>query len=647
MKKINPFKLLLDLFLLLFSFAVVYLVKYGSLRVQEKYLVFLPILVFCWLVTGLFSSKFHDSERARIEPLTYSLLYLAGLVSLLIYGFHVLTLSRFVVFAGIVVYLLLEVIFVSGLILPVFVKRDPEKRRFSALLLVGEAAVLAAAFSLLHYIKTNTLVVSNEDYQYILFLIFFLWFFSALFSHGFSIDLSVNYFKMIVPFLKSHFIILSLFSLLVFGFRLGSVSRLLFFGTVLIYAGIELVMLSSLFLARFAQKSDIPEVDVFEAPLLHEDLVVQGVVDREKRDGQYRFPGKQEYSDIFATKLSSLYLKNSPAVFAFINGAVDLSTVDIVKSEVMESGNPYNVEILPDDSLEFLMNRHKLNGFRYLNQYLIQVNRKLRDGGIFAGPFEPMERRYVYFRNRYPAFFARLFYMFDFIWNRAFPKLPLLKKIYFLLTKGRGRVLSMAQGLGRLYYCGFEVIALEEEKNFVWFVVKKVKEPLGTIPSYALFFKQKRVGKGGKPIYIFKVRSMHPFSEFIHQYVFDRNQLDDKGKIKDDFRITVWGRLLRKLWIDELPMIINWIKGDLKLVGVRPLSETFFNTYPQDLQEQRVKTKPGLVPPYYADMPQSIEEVWESERRYLERYAKKPLRTDWVYFWKAIYNILFKRARSS
>ena len=139
---------------------------------------------------------------------------------------------------------------------------------------------------------------------------------------------------------------------------------------------------------------------------------------------------------------------------------------------------------------------------------------------------------------------------------------------------------------------------------------------------------------------------MHPYSEFIHQYVYDRNKLDEKGKIKDDFRITSWGRIFRKIWIDELPMIINWIKRDLKLVGIRPLSETFFNTYPEDLKKMRVKYKPGLLPPYYADMPQNMEEVFESERKYLESYGKKPIRTDIVYFFKALKNILFKGAKS-
>jgi len=94
-------------------------------------------------------------------------------------------------------------------------------------------------------------------------------------------------------------------------------------------------------------------------------------------------------------------------------------------------------------------------------------------------------------------------------------------------------------------------------------------------------------------------------------------------------------------------MLINWLKRNVKIVGVRPISESFFNTYPKDLQKERIKFKPGLIPPYYADMPENIKEVWESEREYLKRYQKQPWRTDFVYFFKALNNIFFHHAKSA
>ncbi|NBV31568.1 MAG: hypothetical protein EBR93_03400, partial [Bacteroidetes bacterium] len=101
-----------------------------------------------------------------------------------------------------------------------------------------------------------------------------------------------------------------------------------------------------------------------------------------------------------------------------------------------------------------------------------------------------------------------------------------------------------------------------------------------------------------------------------------------------------------KLWIDELPMIYNWLKGEMKLVGVRPLSKQYYNLYPQDIKELRARVKPGLVPPFYADMPGTLEEIVESERMYIQSYLEAPFRTDIRYFFLAFNNIIFKKARS-
>jgi hypothetical protein len=64
------------------------------------------------------------------------------------------------------------------------------------------------------------------------------------------------------------------------------------------------------------------------------------------------------------------------------------------------------------------------------------------------------------------------------------------------------------------------------------------------------------------------------------------------------------------------------------------------------MQELRTKFKPGLVPPFYADMPKTFEEIIESEREYLLKKMEKPFSTDIKYFFKIWWNIIFKKARS-
>ena len=95
-------------------------------------------------------------------------------------------------------------------------------------------------------------------------------------------------------------------------------------------------------------------------------------------------------------------------------------------------------------------------------------------------------------------------------------------------------------------------------------------------------------------------------------------------------------------------MFINFFKGQLKLVGVRPLSRHYFSLYTPEMQKLRISVKPGLFPPFYyeAETPKTVEDVQASERRYIEAYLKAPFATDWRYFWGSIYNILFRRKRS-
>jgi len=140
---------------------------------------------------------------------------------------------------------------------------------------------------------------------------------------------------------------------------------------------------------------------------------------------------------------------------------------------------------------------------------------------------------------------------------------------------------------------------------------------------------------------------MVPYSEYIQDYVYDHNKLKEGGKFNEDFRITRLGSIMREMWIDEIPMIWNMFKGEIQLVGVRPLSPHYLSLYDKDLQELRSTVKPGLLPPFYADMPRTLKEIMDSERRYLEQYKKHPFKTNFRYFFKITRNIIFHGKRSS
>ena len=85
----------------------------------------------------------------------------------------------------------------------------------------------------------------------------------------------------------------------------------------------------------------------------------------------------------------------------------------------------------------------------------------------------------------------------------------------------------------------------------------------------------------------------------------------------------------------------------MKLVGVRPISKTMFDTYPEWLQEKRTLCKPGLIPPFYIDHPKTFDELFASEDKYLTEYLAHPFRADVKYFYLTMWSILTRKTHSA
>lgn len=296
-----------------------------------------------------------------------------------------------------------------------------------------------------------------------------------------------------------------------------------------------------------------------------------------------------------------------------------------------------------------IVNISKVNDVRYINKFFKRINSRLNYEGKFVCCFETItSRKARHWFGKIPVL-KNVLFSFEFIFLRVVPKIWGLKKIYFAITKGRNRLLSRAEVLGRLVCCGFEILVYESHHNLTYVICKKIKEPdENPNPSYGPLFKMQRLGKNGKMIGVYKFRTMHPYAEYLQDYVLKLNGYSETGKPANDFRLTPWGSFLRRYWLDELPQIINVLKGEMKLVGVRPISSRYLNDIPADLQKLRLGQKPGCIPPYVAlDRRSSVEEVLQAEREYLLKKTKSPYFTDISYFFMAIFNIIFRRKRSA
>ena len=301
---------------------------------------------------------------------------------------------------------------------------------------------------------------------------------------------------------------------------------------------------------------------------------------------------------------------------------------------------------VPDGEAEVLLAEDHLNAIRYVNRYLRSANDKLKQGGYLVVSFDTAAKRKVQIYSKYPKFIARVVYFFDCIWHRICPKLGLTRRLYYFLNRKKRKVFPRPEILGRLYYCGYDVVSEQYIHDRYCVIAQKKRPPCRDPHTYGPIIKLHRVGKNGELFWVYKFRTMHAYAEYLQTYVYENNDLDEGGKFKDDYRVSGWGKVMRKIWMDEWPMFINMLKGQMKLVGVRPLSQQYFDLYRPEIQQLRIKTLPGMLPPFYVDMPETLDEIQESERKYCEAYLEHPLRTDWKYFWKIIGNIVFHHKRS-
>lgn len=122
-----------------------------------------------------------------------------------------------------------------------------------------------------------------------------------------------------------------------------------------------------------------------------------------------------------------------------------------------------------------------------------------------------------------------------------------------------------------------------------------------------IFFHQERSGKDEKPFGLIKFRTM-------------TNATDANGKLLSDAeRLTKFGRFLRNSSLDELPELLNIIKGDMAVIGPRPLYLKY-NPYYTDYERKRNKVRGGLIPPESLYHDSFL--TWEKQLKYEADYAE-------------------------
>ena len=154
-----------------------------------------------------------------------------------------------------------------------------------------------------------------------------------------------------------------------------------------------------------------------------------------------------------------------------------------------------------------------------------------------------------------------------------------------------------------------------------------------------VFFVQERNGLNGKVFRMYKFRSMCKNAAEMHNDLLEQNELDGPAfKMKDDPRLTKVGKFLRKTSLDELPQLINVFKGEMSVVGPRPLP-TYETEQLTPYQKQRLNVKQGLTCYWQCSgrSDVSFDEWMDMDMKYIEEAS---IRTDFRIFWKTVVKVL-------
>ena len=615
-------------------FLIMHYRKFGNVIPLNNYFYLYLIFFFFWTYFSLYYKKIDRLIGSSIK-LSIRIIFWSSLLSLL---FVVIVLSisdlwavsRIFVLSFILILFIYEVCLLF--LLKIYTKSKliiddtsssltKEKRlnKFYIKWLLPGVSFLIFIYIILNYLN-NGYFKYNVLHEKNFLILISSWGLGTLFTNRYKEPITINHYYEIAPYIKAAILTFLFITFFSFLLRISPNSMIIIYKASLIQSFFEIIAFFLFFFGKSKSSNRFKEYiknqhnqvngqrklnDIKDNPLNHHFLFEKNELSRSIK--MFGF----DYSE----KLTDFIWKN-----------IKKENYSNERITILNTSSTINVDLLSDISKDLIINTHPLNDFRRINEYLLSSYSKLRPGSFLVGSLIPLENMKKNLRAKMPHFLYSMILPFYFIYHRVFPKLAITKQIYFILTKGKNRVLSKSEILGRLSFCGYELIEDSNYDDRIYFVCRKKKTISNEqFPSYGPIVKLKRVGYLGDLIYVYKFRTMYPYSEFIQGDIYEKNHLDLSGKMKNDFRITSWGRIFRKYFIDEIPQIFNWIRGDLNLVGVRAISEHYFSLYPKALQQKRINFKPGLIPPYYADLPKTFDEIIESEIGYLEKKKKNHL----------------------
>jgi len=338
-----------------------------------------------------------------------------------------------------------------------------ERVSFSLFLMLYDFLFLNLFIFGTNFYKRGSLELPPE-YEKVLLIVYGLWFVASLITGKFNKNNLQDYNQAITSCFKAFILMAFTMSVLFFAFRLFYYSRGQIFGTFLLLFVAEAIFYYFYVSIREGGDAakDIESVDELKTFMKQEDLSLES--DSLITKSPSFSPVKEKLYDVLDFF--------NPWLYDFVNSSIDLLKIKRARTAILSTEDIVDVEKIDNNSLRLFLNLHKTNDVRWLNKYFLEIYRKLKTGGYFVGNAETIALHKKLFFSKYPKYIAEGLYVLDFIYRRFFPKIHVMNKIYFAMTKGRNRIISRAEVLGRLHFCGFKVVEEDNNDNKLYFIAR-------------------------------------------------------------------------------------------------------------------------------------------------------------------------------
>lgn len=446
-RPIPPFILgLISFFLLNISFFAMNYWKRGTFTLSPfNYVKLLVAFNLIWLMVSILMQKFnHNAYRVykdSIILLVKSVVITGYLVCFMVVFMGLFAFSRLHIFGTLVLFLFGEICIltiyylITARSLEIPDEKDKEgiylQQRISWRLLFADFVLLNASFFVVNYFKRGS-VNLKPGYGLLLIVIYGVWFLASLATRKFDKDSAHNIFSALTYCIKSMALMTVTMAALVYALRLQYFSRMQIFGTfsILFFFEIFLYVFYVITKKERASKTDIESIEEAKSFFEQEKLVS----DIEHDDAG--FIPENPVRNSLETALDFF----NPWLFKFIDKFIDLLKIDKNNTRILSTGDLNNLRTSDENTVSLIVNLYKLNHFRKVNQYFLEVYRKLKPSGYFIGKVSTIHSYKEKVKERYPKYFSEVFYTLHFIFFRIFPKLPFTRQIYFALTLGRNRL---------------------------------------------------------------------------------------------------------------------------------------------------------------------------------------------------------------